>query len=289
MKKIDEIKDSLKKLEESIEKAVAFIEASVESMRQEIAFINQKVSDLESRIDRIEAWPHISEVQISEEGAKQRKKAREKEAESSEVEVEELAQPSRAPRGAAPVSYERDMAPVYASAEMVRQPPAPVPTAAKQPRAAPSVEAMGTGERSRGGIVEEQFVRPSAFLRKMSELEASMPQSALGPVAPQANLRLQISSVLESMRGGRPSSTSPVRPPPVTAPPVTARSYAASRTEEAVPSPPAPVHAPAEGKALRVPDNWLPDCSRAKYYNPKNLDKGVLKDMEKKTKEIFVR
>ncbi|MBS7288410.1 MAG: hypothetical protein KIH01_06605 [Candidatus Freyarchaeota archaeon] len=284
MKKIDEVKNSLKKLEESIEKAVAFIEESVEAMRQEIAFINQKVSDLESRIDRIEDWPRISEVQISEEGTKQRRKAREKEAKPSEVEVEELAQPSRAPRGAAPVSYEEDVALVHASAGMVRQPPAP--TEAKQPRATPSIEATGAGERSRGGIVEEQFVRPSAFLRKMSELEASMPQSALGPVAPQANLRLQISSVLESMRSGRPSST----PSPVKSPPVTAGGYAVSHTEEAVPPPPVPVQAqPAGGKTFRVPDNWLPECSRAKYYSPKNLDKGVLKDMEKKTKEIFVR
>ncbi|MEM3465892.1 MAG: hypothetical protein QW566_05405 [Candidatus Jordarchaeales archaeon] len=295
MKKIDEIRNSIKSLEESIEKTVAFFEASIDAMRQEIAFINQKVSDLESRLDKIEAWPHISEVHISEEDTKRHRKHREKrtseeESVPSEAEIEETALPSRALHGTAPVSYERDVTPTRASAGMVRPPPpAPVPVTARQPRAAPSFEAGGNEGRPRGGIVEEQFVRPSAFLRKMSELEASMPQSALD-TAPQANLRLQISSVLESMREGRsPPAHSPVRSP-VTMPPATARSYTATHTEEYTPPQSVPVQAqPAGGKTFKVPDNWLPDCSRAKYYNPKNLDKGVLKDMEKKTKEIFVR
>jgi len=296
LKKIDEIRNSIKNLEESIERAVAFFEASLDSMKQEIAFINQKVSDLENRLDRIDAWPHMSEVHTSEEDAKHRGKLREKEtgeeeAAPSEIGIKRQAPPSKVPYVAAPVSYEGDVTPVHASAETSRPPPPPpIPAAVRQPRVAPSLRAEEAEGRPRGGIVEEHFVRPSAFLRKASELEASIPQSAPGP-APQANLRLQISSVLESMRGGTPPLTRPpVQVPSAAVPPATPRSYTASQTEEY--TPPSPVSAqvqPTECKTFRVPDNWLPESSRAKYYNPKKLDKGVLKDMEKKTKEIFVR
>nr|MDO8082922.1 hypothetical protein [Candidatus Freyarchaeota archaeon] len=50
----------------------------------------------------------------------------------------------------------------------------------------------------------------------------------------------------------------------------------------------APPPVPAgEAKTISVPDNWLPDSSRAKHYNPKKVNKGDLKEMEKKTKDIF--
>ncbi|WXG39532.1 MAG: hypothetical protein WED07_01635 [Candidatus Freyarchaeum deiterrae] len=50
----------------------------------------------------------------------------------------------------------------------------------------------------------------------------------------------------------------------------------------------APPPVPAgEAKTISVPDNWLPDSSRAKYYNPKKVNKGDIKELEKKTKDIF--
>lgn len=257
MKKIDEIRDSIKSLEETIQKVMSFVESSIEALRQEIAFISQKVSELEDRIDRMDFWPQMAELAGEEDvvGA------------ASGRGGKSYADEPRA-SGATLQDY-RELEVEPTPTETVRQVP--------QFEARPKTDREAGGGRG-GGIVEEQFVRPSVFLRKLSEIEMHAPQ--LPPhLPPQSSLRLQISSVLENVRSER-SPVTPREKHHAAAPPVAPESHGyleAPRTQQ------------AEAKTFRIPENWLPDCSRAKRYNPKSLDKGVLRDMEKKTKEIFVR
>ncbi|MEM4447553.1 MAG: hypothetical protein QW461_09685 [Candidatus Jordarchaeales archaeon] len=250
MKKIDEIMNSIKNLEEGIQKVMFFVESSIDTLRQEIAFINQKVSELESRIDRMDFWPQMVELTGEENVG---------EAASGKACTDE-------PRvGGVTLQGYREMA--VEPAPTLRR----VPQFEERPK---SAREAGGGRG--GGIVEEQFVKPSAFLRKLSEIETLTPSSQ-SHLPPQSSLRLQISSVLENMRSDRIPVTPRERRQVAPVAPESHGYLESPRTQQ------------SEAKTFRVPENWLPDCSRAKYYNPKSLDKGILRDMEKKTKDIFVR
>ena len=310
------VEEALNRLEEGIEKIAEVFDQYTETVRQEIAFINQRILDLESKIDNIENWASFSgetpkNLPLRTEAA---------------PETTSQMRPKPTPIVSRPTPSEE-------YTPQMREEPAPVedsyspPVRTTPPRqparrtiepasfiskdlelgGTPQEEEFGRYRPSRGGIVEEKFVKPSVFSRELNKLQeaaAAAPQTPYGPGGiappPSMQLRQQISAVLGKIRpeaqvraprpspvqyGSAPGYQAPTQPTGVGTygPPPPQTAYAAEPIHAAV-SAPAPA---GEVKTISVPDNWLPESSRAKYYNPKQLKKGDLKEMEKKTKDIF--
>lgn len=310
MGKDKKVEEALKKLEQGIEKIAEVFDQYTETVRQEMAFVNQKITDLESRIDNIETWFSFSEGgeavrrTPSGIGATQRPSAT-----FSKAPVEEAYTPPAESYSAQPREAEAEVG--YRPSTPTRQPTrrAPEPTSfvtvdelrGEEPSQEPG---FGGYRPMRGGIVEEKFVKPSVFSKEMNKLHdahaAAAAQTPYGPGGytppPSMQLRQEVSRVLGKIR---PEAQRRVpRPSPVqeygTEPGYQAPSRPTYGEEYGAPQPPSPAYeaepppAPAgEDKTVSVPDNWLPESSRAKYYDPKKIKKGKIKDLEKKTKDIF--
>ncbi len=313
MGKDKKVEEALKRLEQGIEKIAEVFDHYTETVRQEIAFITQKITDLESRIDGIETWTSFS----GEGGEAIRRPSFRIERPAATVSkpplVEGYTPPTREEYPPAETYAARSRG---ADEEAGYRPSTPTRQPERRPEPASYVtkEELGIGEPSqeegfggyrpmRGGIVEEKFVKPSVFSKEMNKLHdaaATAAQTPYGPGGytppPSMQLRQEVSRVLGKIR---PEAQVKVpRPSPVQeygpAPEYQAPSRPAYREEYPAPQPApqayetAPPPSPTgEAKSISVPDNWLPESSRAKYYNPKNLKKGDVKEMEKKTKDIF--
>ena len=310
MGKDKKVEEALKRLEQGIEKIAEVFDQYTETLRQEMAFINQKITDLESRIDSIEAWPSFTG-----EGAEAIRRAPARTGISSELAsqtiqkpMETVSKPPAETYAAQPREAEAEAG--YRPSTPTRQParralePAKFVTVDDLRGEEPSQEAGFGGYRPmRGGIVEEKFVKPSVFSKEMNKLHEARDAAAQTPYGPggytpppSMQLRQEVSRVLGKIK---PEAQRRVpRPPPVQEYGPDSGYQAPSRPaygeEYGAPQPASPAYStepppgPAgEAKSISVPDNWLPESSRAKYYDPKKIKKGKVKDMEKKTKDIF--
>ncbi len=310
------VEEALNRLEQGIEKIAEVFDQYTETVRQEIAFINQRILDLESKIDNIENWHSFSgetpkHLPLRPEAAPET---------TSQMGTKPTPMVSRP----TPIEdYTQQMQEEPTPAEESYSPPARTPPPRQPARrtiepasfiskedlglgGAPSQEEeIGRYRPSRGGIVEEKFVKPSVFSRELNKLQeaaATAPQTLYGPGGvtppPSMQLRQQISAVLGKIRPEaqvRAPRPSPVQYGPTAGyhaptPPTDVGTYGPPPPQPAYAAEPLHTAAPApagEVKTISVPDNWLPESSRAKYYNPKQLKKGDLKEMEKKTKDIF--
>ena len=308
MGKNKKVEESLKRLEKGIERIAEVFDQYTETVRQEIAFINQKIIDLESRIDSIENWSSFTveggETREAPAGtglsAELASRAGEK---SAHFESAPPAEDYRT-RVEASTTLQREARGVESRPASTTRTPAgrrlePASFITREHRAETGEEGFGGYRPVRGGIVEEKFVRPSVFSKEMNRLHeaASTPQTPYGPGGytppPSMQLRSEISRVLGKIR---PEAQVRVPRPPAVQEPGPAPGYQGPGGPEDVYSTPQPVQrayasetpgSAGETRTIRLPDNWLPESSRAKYFNPKKLKKGTLKDMEKKTKDIF--
>jgi hypothetical protein len=309
------VEEALNRLEQGIEKIAEVFDQYTETVRQEIAFINQRILDLESKIDSIENWASFS-GETPKYFPLEPKEAPEAPPQMRPKPTPIVHEPT--PSEEYTPQIREEPTPVEESYPApVRTPPTRQPTRRTiEPASfiskenlgsggAPSQEEFGRYRPSRGGIVEEKFVKPSVFskeLNKLQEAAATAPQTPYGPGGiappPSMQLRQQISAVLgkirpeAQIRAPRPSPVQYGPPPGYQAPtqPTGVGTYGPPPPQLAYAAEPAHTPAPApagEVKTISVPDNWLPESSRAKYYNPKQLKKGDLKEMEKKTKDIF--
>ncbi|MEM3526356.1 MAG: hypothetical protein QXV37_02990, partial [Candidatus Jordarchaeaceae archaeon] len=316
-----QVEEALNRLEQGLEKIAEVFDQYTETVRQEIAFINQRIMDLESKIETTTNWSSFSI------GETARTKPTPPASKSPPIETsisrEKEYTPAKSytapPPQEAEITASRRPSQIRPPTRRGAEPASLVTREDIGIGGSSEAEGFGGYRPMRGGIVEEKYVRPSVFSREMSKLEAAAaaaPQAQYGPggypLPPSMQLRAQISTVLGKIkpeaqrRAPRPEPTAAYaaapsyqapRRPPVEEEYAAAPSYQAPRrppVEEEYGSPqPAYVQAPpppdssGEAKSIRVPDNWLPDSCRAKYYNPKQLKKGDLKEMEKKTKDIF--
>ncbi|MGQ9721850.1 MAG: hypothetical protein ACUVXA_11080 [Candidatus Jordarchaeum sp.] len=315
MGKDKRVEEALKRLEQGIEKIAEVFDQYTETVRQEMAFVNQKITDLESRIDGIESWSSFAG-----EGGETRPRVTPRPTPLSKASVLERYTPPTIEEYT-PAVETHATRPSVSEAETGYMPSTPTrqPTRRTIEHASfVTKEDLGIGGPSRdegaggyrpirGGIVEEKFVKPSVFAKEMNKLHDQAvvaTQTPYGPGGytppPSMQLRQEVSRVLGKIRPEaqirvpRPSPVQEYGPGSSTgyqAPSGPAYMGDYGPPQAAAPAystEPAPAPGPSgETKSISVPDNWLPESSRAKYYNPKKLKKGDIKEMEKKTKDIF--